>query len=146
MTVGNFIKRIGQFGSAVLMFALTAIMTLQVVARYIFNSPFDWTEEVCRIFFIAMIFVGAVSADHICVDVIPESIKQRYKFIIDKIILLLHTLYFGLIIGIFLYFQRSGTTFNTPMLEIPMYYLLAIAPICFALIVVKDWSTIKQKL
>jgi TRAP-type C4-dicarboxylate transport system permease small subunit len=144
MTVADFIKKAGQYGSAVLMLAVTVVMSVQIISRYIFNSPIDWTEEVCRILFIAMIFVGAVSADHIRVDVIPTTINQKFQKIIDLVILILHTVYFIIILVVFLYYQRPGKSFSTPMLDIPMYYLLAIAPICFGLIVIKDWTSLKK--
>lgn len=144
MTVADFIKKAGQYGSAVLMLAVTVVMSVQIISRYIFNSPIDWTEEVCRILFIAMIFVGTVSADHIRVDVIPNTIKQKFQKIIDLVILILHTVYFITISAVFLYYQRPGKSFSTPMLDIPMYYLLAIAPICFGLIVIKDWISLKK--
>ncbi len=144
MTVADFIKKAGQYGSAVLMLAVTVVMSVQIISRYIFNSPIDWTEEVCRILFIAMIFVGAVSADHIRIDVIPNIIKHKFQKIIDLVILILHTVYFITILAVFLYYQRPGKSFSTPMLDIPMYYLLAIAPICFGLIVIKDWTSLKK--
>lgn len=144
MTVAETIKKAAQYVSAGLMLLVTVVMTLQIVSRYIFNSPIDWTEEVCRILFIGMIFVGAVSADHIRVDVIPKTIKQRFQHFIDTVILLLHTVYFVTIVAVFLYFQRPGQSFSTPMLDIPMYYLLAIAPLCFSLIVIKDWASLKK--
>lgn len=144
MTVADCIKKSGQYGSAVLMLAVTVVMSAQIISRYIFNSPIDWTEEVCRILFIAMIFVGAVSADHIRVDVIPNTIKQKFQKIIDLVILILHTVYFITILAVFLYYQRPGKSFSTPMLDIPMYYLLAIAPLCFAFIVIKDWTSLKK--
>lgn len=144
MTVSDFIKKASQYGSAILMLAVAVVMSVQIISRYIFNSPIDWTEEVCRILFIAMIFVGSVSADHIRVDVIPNTVKQKFQKIIDLVILILHTVYFITILAVFLYYQRLGKSFSTPMLDIPMYYLLAIAPICFGLIVIKDWTSLKK--
>lgn len=146
MAVAYYIKQFGKVCSAVLMLAVTAIMTLQVVSRYVFNSPIDWTEEVCRILFVAMIFVGAVSAEHIRVDVIPKKILAKIAKPLDAVILLIQALYFLSVIVIFAIYQRPNTTFSTPMLEIPMFYLLAIAPICFGLIVVKEWIEYKSKL
>ena len=145
MAVAKNIKQFGQYLSALLMLAVTALMTLQVVARYIFNSPIDWSEEVCRILFVAMIFVGAISADHIRVDVIPKKILDKIQNYLNLIILLLHTAYFVGVIVIFAVFQRPINVFSTPLLEIPMFYLLAIAPLCFALILIREWAEFKNR-
>ena len=113
MAVAYYIRQFGKVCSAVLMLAVTAIMTLQVVSRYVFNSPIDWTEEVCRILFVAMIFVGAISAEHIRVDVIPKKILAKISTLLNAVILLIQSLYFLSVIVIFAIYQRPNTTFST---------------------------------
>lgn len=42
-----------------LLTALLLVVMVQVVSRYVFASPFSWTEELARFVFIWMVFAGA---------------------------------------------------------------------------------------
>ena len=44
---------------SLLTIAMVAVVFLQVLNRYVFNNPLSWTEEVSRIIFIYMTFLGA---------------------------------------------------------------------------------------
>ncbi|MEC8473857.1 MAG: TRAP transporter small permease subunit, partial [Planctomycetota bacterium] len=58
--------------AALFLLAVIITMASQVVARYVFGSPFQWSEEVARLALIWMTFVSAayVMAEgrHIAVD------------------------------------------------------------------------------
>lgn len=139
MAVVKIINAFGNIASSLLMFAITAIMTLQVVARYIFNAPFEWTEEICRILFVAMIFFGAISAEHIQVNAFTQKLKQAVLRKVNTFNLILQTFYFSSVIYLFIVYYKPSNSTATPMLEIGMYYLFAIAPLTFLLILIKDW-------
>ncbi|WP_425843595.1 TRAP transporter small permease [Agrococcus sp. TSP3-2-1] len=49
-----------EFGlGLVLLVGLLSLVILQVMSRYVFASPFSWTEELARFVFIWMVFAGA---------------------------------------------------------------------------------------
>jgi TRAP-type C4-dicarboxylate transport system permease small subunit len=60
--------------SVLLLAALVVVVSAGVVARYFFNSPFDWTEELVTLLFIWISFLGAAVASarhkHVVVDLI----------------------------------------------------------------------------
>lgn len=139
MTVIKLIRNFGTFISATLIFLITVLMILQIIARYVFNAPLDWAEEACILAFFAMIFFGALSADHIRITSIVEKFSSHLQKVISTLNLLLQTAYFSVIIYLFLAYYKFSATTTTNVLEFPMYILFAIIPFIFLLILIKDW-------
>lgn len=139
MAVIKLIRNFGTFTSATLIFLITALMILQIIARYVFNAPLDWAEEACTMAFFAMIFFGALSADHIRITSIVERFSSNLQKVISALNLLLQTTYFSVIIYFFLAYYKFSATTTTNILEFPMYILFAIIPFIFLLLIIKDW-------
>ncbi len=77
-TVNGFTEKI-EYGILVTLMALASLFTiLQVVARYVFNYPFTWPEEVLPLILVWMTFAGA-----------SGLLKQRKHIEIDFFVLLL---------------------------------------------------------
>jgi TRAP-type C4-dicarboxylate transport system permease small subunit len=70
-------------------FLLLILITMgaQVFARYVFGSPFQWSEELARFALIWMTFISAsfVMAEgrHIAVDMISNRVGNRGKLLIE---------------------------------------------------------------
>jgi len=58
----------------VLFIGLTAVVTLQIVSRFVFHSPYIWSEEVARFLFFWVALTGA-----------SISVRLRRHFVIDVI-------------------------------------------------------------
>lgn len=75
--------------AAVLLVVVVAVTLLQIVLRYVFNSPLIWSEELVKflIVWIAFIGAGAVCFDgrHLNVDVffklMPEGMRAAVRWI-----------------------------------------------------------------
>jgi TRAP-type C4-dicarboxylate transport system permease small subunit len=71
------------------LFLLLILTTMgaQVFARYVFGSPFQWSEEVARLALIWMTFISAsfVMAEgrHIAVDMVSTRVGNRGKLLIE---------------------------------------------------------------
>ncbi|MDG2221389.1 MAG: TRAP transporter small permease [Rubripirellula sp.] len=71
------------------LFLLVIVFTMatQVFARYVFDAPFQWSEEVARFALIWMTFISAafVMAErrHIAVDMISSRVGDRGKLFIE---------------------------------------------------------------
>ena len=74
---------------------MTVVVLLQVIMRYIFNSPLTWTEEFARYLFVYITFLGAAlliyERGHLYVEIIfnnlPIRIRKILQLILDVIIL-----------------------------------------------------------
>ena len=66
---------------------IVSTMAAQVFARYVFGSPFQWSEEVARLALIWMTFISAafVMAErrHIAVDMISSRVGDGGKLFIE---------------------------------------------------------------
>jgi TRAP-type C4-dicarboxylate transport system permease small subunit len=142
------IKLINLFGAAIsgmLLLAITVLMIVQIVLRYIFNSPLEWAEEITIIAFIAMIFFGSVTADHIRITTYIEKFQGMWETIITYTNLLIETFYFSCIIYLFVFYFNYDKLTYTSLTGISYYYLFAVIPISFTLTLVKNWALALQK-
>jgi TRAP-type C4-dicarboxylate transport system permease small subunit len=73
--------------AALLLLLIASTMAAQVVARYVFGAPFQWSEEVARLALIWLTFVSAafVMAEgrHIAVDMISTRVGKRGKMFVE---------------------------------------------------------------
>lgn len=70
------LERLEELMIASALTAMVATITAQVLARYVFNVPLAWTEELARYLFIWLVFLGASQAmrrgEHIAIGLFVE--------------------------------------------------------------------------
>lgn len=74
---------------------MTVILFVQVIARFVFNSSFTWSEEAARYIFIWMIWMsasyGVSNGSHIRVEIIADKLKGKARdaleLLVDLIVL-----------------------------------------------------------
>ncbi|MCE5265556.1 MAG: TRAP transporter small permease [Deltaproteobacteria bacterium] len=80
------INRATEYGIAIMMAAMTIIITIQVFYRYALNDPLSWTEEIARYLMIWICFLGSAMAlkygEHISVSFIQERFAPRIRQVI----------------------------------------------------------------
>lgn len=94
----NTIDRIIKFICILLFTSLLVIISLQIIARYIFQTPYIWTEEGASLIFIWLCFLGGTIAyrknAHISIDFFINILNPTTKKIVTSIILLLIAVFF----------------------------------------------------
>ncbi len=77
---------------AFFMTVLVAITFWQVLCRFVLKIPVSWTEEVVRMSFIWLIFIGSIVAirdgAHLSLDILTSKFKGRAKHISNILIYL----------------------------------------------------------
>jgi len=123
---------------SVALLSLVALLTLSIYARYLSGFSIPWSEEVARFTFIAVIFSSisytARQHRHIRVTLFVEKLLsesgQKVVFIIGDIIWLL----FNAVV-LFAAYEILSELFeypyNSPVLNIPMYYVYMLIPIFY---------------
>ena len=110
-----------------LVLAMTLIGLLQVVMRYIFNSPLTWTEELARYIFVYITFLGAsvllYERSHLFVEIIFNNLKPAVKRIVQLIIDIIVCGF-----SVFLIFSSRTAMFfqkgsHSTAMHIPMQYI-----------------------
>jgi TRAP-type C4-dicarboxylate transport system permease small subunit len=131
--------------------ALTVCVFLQVLIRFVFKFPIPWTEEVSRIAFVYIIFVGATIAvrekAHINVDfllaVLPSGVARWVRGVGTALVasFLVFMIWQGIA-----FVQATGVQV-TPVMQLPFRHLYLIIPASGALMllylalgVVDEWK------
>lgn len=76
-----------------LVLVLVAATVASVVARYVFNAPFQWTEEFSGLLMIWIVFLGAISCEvrneHLTIDAVtaylPDRLRQALALVVGVV-------------------------------------------------------------
>jgi len=139
----NIINKFECYVGAVIFIAITILLSIQVISRYIFSFSFTWTEELSNILFVWMIYLGisgaVMSRKHLRIDALINVLPFKTKkvvLILDNLISIFFCGYICIpmmqIIG---NLNRTGTV--TPILRIPRSLTYSIIPICLTLTIIR---------
>ena len=148
----DVIKNLDIIVSGIALVMLVIITFLGVIARRIFNSPFQWGEEMQVMCTIWMVFIaaGAVfrTTDHIAIELIVDNFKGRLKWVVDLLIYLvvMATLIFTFYRSFLLVQQLVETGRTTNILKLPYYLVYIPFPIGCVLMMVSDTIVTIKKL
>lgn len=80
-TIRSVVRRVGEITILALFASLVAACLAQVVARYVFDAPLTWSEELARYLFIWLSFLGAwlawVRRVHLGIDFLQTAMPPR---------------------------------------------------------------------
>lgn len=120
---------------------LSCVMMVQVIMRYVLQTPLTWSEEFCRYCFVYSVMLATAYCIRtnrmLKVDVVISLFPKRVEQIMDIISKILATV-FCLIMVIPSYNVMMSTQIGThwqtsPAMQVPMAVLYSCAPIGFAL-------------
>jgi TRAP-type C4-dicarboxylate transport system permease small subunit len=125
-------------GVALLAFVVVLIF-IGVLLRLGFNAGIQWQEEITRIFYVLIIYLGASfgvkSNEHIRVTFLQEMLSDRWKRTLDIGIDLIWIAFNSVIFIISLQYLQTMSKFpaKTPALSIDLRWVFGIIPFTFAL-------------
>ena len=122
-----------------LLSVVVSLLFIGVVLRLFFNTGISWQEEISRIFYVVVVYLGTSygmkTRDHICVvmgvNLLPANIQKTLRWITDAI-----WLFFNIVVIIYSFkvfahmMQFPG---HSAVLEIPMHYVYFTVPVGFIL-------------
>lgn len=135
----KFLKKSDEFIAIALLAGLTVFAFVQVLFRFVFNLPLDWSEELIRYILIVLIYLSAaitVREDKmIKVELIDFIIKGKKRKVLELVINV-----FSMAFMIFLSYQttflvRNAISVNqtSPSLQIPLSIMYGIEGVMFVL-------------
>lgn len=135
---GKVFTKILDWLAAFLLVVMTGFVFFQVINRYMLGITAAWTEEVSRIFFIYITFLGAYIALRMNAHISIETFVKKYwppkKFEALSHVLTFLLLYFmGYLLWASLKVLPSIEGATTPVLEVSFLYVHAIIPIVTAM-------------
>jgi TRAP-type C4-dicarboxylate transport system permease small subunit len=118
---------------------ISCTMFIQVIMRYIFNSPLTWPEELCRYMWIWTVFFSLSYTIYLRnmlrVDVLADILPQKVKLVLDILIqflsLAIYVIFAYYSVVVFRSLVISGRV--SPALRIPMYQVYSSLCIGFLL-------------
>lgn len=134
----DLIQKLINIFLSVAIFAMTLIIFLQVISRYIFNSPLVWSEELSRYLFVWISFLAIADAvrtkSHIALSILTDRMNEDRKQIISRLNYSLICI-IGIIItygGIVL--MNLGVRQSSATLGVPMFLVYLVIPVSGVLI------------
>lgn len=115
-TARRVVRNLGAMASGVVLIGFTAIVLYAVIMRYFFSRPPIWGEEVPKLLFVWMIFIGAgfayLSGANIRMTILIDKVASGPRRLIE---LVMHGAIFGMLLVILWYSQpilrlTSGST------------------------------------
>lgn len=136
---------------AALLLALIVSVSVNVVGRAVFNNSVPWADELARMLFIWLVFIGAAAAfarfEHIAVDILVRRLKPRAAHMLYLLQHVIITVLMGVIIwGGFLVMSRASG--QTAILNVP-WNLVNVSLVLCALFIAavaiwRGWQSIQQ--
>jgi TRAP-type C4-dicarboxylate transport system permease small subunit len=118
--------------------ATLGLIILQVVSRYIFSTPFTWTEELARfaLLWFAFVSAGFVMARriHIAVDLVASKLSRRGAIVMDTFALITVVAASGVMAWAGAGFAAGAARLAAPATSLPMSVVYASAVVGFGLI------------
>ncbi len=123
-----------------LMALLVTVVFLQVIFRFILNSPLAWTEELARYSLIWLTFLGAAYAMSLKAHIGMEFFVNLFGVSIRKVLYIIATfasLIFFLLMVIEGYdLAMQGMSQTSPVLRIPMGMIYMIIPVSGVVLII----------
>lgn len=108
---------------AFMMSVIIVMVLLGIMSRYIFGKHLSFTEEVARLFFVWVVFIGSVEAfrrnKHIKIESFINIFPKNIKKIINKIIILIITAVLILLVFTGLKVVKSTSFADLTVLPLP---------------------------
>lgn len=141
--VGLVIKNIEKYTSFLLLIALVIVLSLQIFYRYFLGLSIPWAEEVSRFVFVVMVYLSisfaAQRGRHIRIMMQFKWFKERTKILILSFADIIWISYntFIIVKGIEMVNEMFSFRYNSPVLNIPMYFVYGIIPLSFGIMNVR---------
>lgn len=127
---------------ALMLAAMVVLLFIQVVGRYGFENPPDWTEELARMVFIYLTFVGGALAivrnAHLRIESFHSRLSPRAKTTLDIALTLVGVTF----LAVTLYYSIGllGRLSHQPMSSVPISkaFMFAAVPVGCALMLVYE--------
>jgi TRAP-type transport system small permease protein len=71
--------------SAILVFAISALVFAQVIVRYVLGGSLVWSEELTRVLFVWMVLLAASTAEPMRIDFVVQAVPTRVAAVMSVI-------------------------------------------------------------
>lgn len=130
-----------------LLSAMSVIVFVNVVMRYVTDASIPWSEEVSRHMMIWLTFLGSGlvlrSGGHIAIDNLQDALSTRNARLLRWLVFLLMTFFFGLLFYYGCIYVSRTMMQTTAATEIPFGYIYLAMPVGLGLMII-HWFLIAR--
>lgn len=113
-----------------------------IVSRVLLRAPASWTEEMARIMFIWMVFLGlsysTLRGTHIQVTFLTDALfKGKARQVLELVIYLITLGIFGWLLVTGIQYVEYCSAVKTPAMQLPRSWFVSILPLTGALMVIR---------
>lgn len=134
----RFFINVERAATSTLLVGTLGLIILQVVSRYVFSTPFSWTEELARFALIWFTFVSAgfvmARRIHIAVDLLASKLGRTGGIVLDTFALVVVAAVSGLMAFAGARFAAGADRLLAPATSLPMSVVYSAAVVGFGLI------------
>ena len=133
---------------ALLVVVMVVLLSIQVVGRYVFANPPDWTEELARMTFIYLTFVGGALAivrnAHLRIESLHERLSPRSRTLLDIGLAMVGVTF--LAITVYYSIGLLGRLSHQPMTAVPISkaFMFAAVPVGCVLMLIYEILRIRD--
>lgn len=134
-----------------LIFAMSFIIFIQVIMRYVFHSSLTWSEELARYLFVWLVYFSvsftAKRQKHIRIDaainLYPKKLRP-YIDILSEVVVLAFSIFIA-VTGVTVFHKIAWSGQMSPAIGLPMQVVYAAPMIGMALTAIRQIQCILQK-
>ena len=128
---------------------MTALVIVQIIARFVFNAPLKWSEEVARFIFLWVVFIGVSYATRERLHIRLTLLYERFPPKVQTILEIAYNI--GIIVLLVLLIEKSipvlvrQNRLPMPATQIlPMSYVFIAIPIGFSMTIIRTLMQIYE--
>ena len=128
----------------IMVLAMTVVVFVQVVMRYIFLHPFSWAEELARFMLIWISCLGSAYAVregwHITIVYFREKLPKKIQPILFVVNYFLAIIFFIICFEQGIFYALSEWNQLSPTMQIPMTFGLLSVPVGFGIMILVSFE------
>lgn len=146
------LNKISEIAVIIFMAAISFIIFIQVVFRYVFNNSLFWSEELGRYLLIWITFLGAAvgvnRSAHIGIDFVYNKLSDRHKLFLGSIINITGGIFgflmllYGIKLSYFVRMQKSSALLIS--MSWPYSAIGVAGALIFINYLLKLWGTLRE--
>ena len=136
--VSRFLQRIEMLVGCICLALMLALMLTNAIARYLFDFPIVWSDELNNFFFVWLGFMACAyimgNDSHMSVTGLVGLLPRRSKYIVKTLMNVIMVVVLAVYVPGFFTLMKRVTFYG--LLRIPLKYVYSILPISFVLMIV----------
>ncbi|MBT8361513.1 MAG: TRAP transporter small permease [Desulfobacterales bacterium] len=137
----SIVRKLNEIAIIALFTVIICTVFLQVVARYVFNSPPAWSEELARYCQVWMVLLTSSicirKGSHLAVDYLTHHLNERMKRWLGISSHMLIILYLGAVLYYGFVLVKVGQFQYSPAMEIRMAFMYLVFPIAYSMMLIE---------